>query len=51
MYWANKWTPEGVRKGVDYTRQAIDADPVYAEAWTALAYLYVLIGFLGVAAK
>jgi TolB-like protein len=47
LHWANKWTPEGVRKGVDYTRQAIDADPVYAEAWAALAYLYVLIGFFG----
>ena len=47
VYWADKWTPEGVRKGVDYTRQAIDADPVYAEAWNALAYLYVLIGFFG----
>ena len=47
VYWANKWTPEGVRKGVDYSRQAIDADPVYAEAWTALAYLYVLMGFFG----
>jgi TolB-like protein/DNA-binding winged helix-turn-helix (wHTH) protein/Flp pilus assembly protein TadD len=47
VYWADKWTPEGVRKGVDYARQAIDADPVYAEAWTALSYLFVLIGFFG----
>ena len=47
IYWADKWTPEGVRKGVDYIRQALDADPVYAEAWNALAYLYVLIGFFG----
>jgi TolB-like protein/DNA-binding winged helix-turn-helix (wHTH) protein/Tfp pilus assembly protein PilF len=47
LFWANKWTPDGVRKGVDYARQAIDVDPVYAEAWTALAYLFVLIGFFG----
>jgi TolB-like protein/DNA-binding winged helix-turn-helix (wHTH) protein/Tfp pilus assembly protein PilF len=47
MHWANKWTAEGIRKGIDYTRQAIDADPAYAQAWTALAYLYVLIGFFG----
>jgi TolB-like protein/DNA-binding winged helix-turn-helix (wHTH) protein len=47
MHWANKWTPEGVRKGVDYTRQAIDVDPAYAEAWIALAYMYVLIGSFG----
>ena len=45
MHWANKWTAEGIRKGIDYTRQAIDVDPTYAQAWTALAYLYVLIGF------
>ena len=49
LYWANKWTPEGMRKGVDYARQAIDIDPAYAEAWTALAYLFVLIGFFGAA--
>ena len=47
LYWANKWSPDGIRKGVDYARQAIEADPVYAEAWTALAYLFVLIGFFG----
>jgi TolB-like protein/DNA-binding winged helix-turn-helix (wHTH) protein len=47
LYWANKWTPDGIQKGVDYARRAIDVDPVYAEAWTALAYLFVLIGFLG----
>jgi tetratricopeptide (TPR) repeat protein len=46
MHWANKWSAEGVRKGVEYTRQAIDADPAYAKAWTALAILYVLIGSL-----
>jgi TolB-like protein len=47
LYWANKWSPDGIRKGVDYARQAIEADPVYAGAWTALAYLFVLIGFFG----
>jgi len=47
LYWANKWTPDGMRKGVDYARQAIDVDPVYADAWTALAYLFVLMGFFG----
>jgi TolB-like protein/Tfp pilus assembly protein PilF len=51
VYWANKWTPDGMRKGVDYALQAIDADPVYAEAWTALAYLFVVIGFFGGAAS
>jgi TolB-like protein/DNA-binding winged helix-turn-helix (wHTH) protein/Tfp pilus assembly protein PilF len=47
MYWSNKWTPDGIRRGVDYARQAIDVDPVYAEAWSALAYSFMLIGFFG----
>jgi TolB-like protein len=45
MHWANKWTPEGGRKGAEYIRQAIDADPVFAGAWAALAYLYLMLGF------
>lgn len=51
MYWANKWTADGIRKGVDYARQAIDVDPVYAEAWSALAYSFMLIGLFGGASK
>jgi TolB-like protein/Tfp pilus assembly protein PilF len=51
MYWANKWTRDGIRKGVDYARQAIDVDPVYAEAWSALAYSFMLIGLFGGASK
>lgn len=45
MYFANRWTPEGFRKGLEYIRQAIDLDPLYAEAYTCLAYLYTLMGF------
>ena len=47
VHFANKWTPEGFRKGFEYTRQAIDADPTYSEAYTSLAYLYLLIAFFG----
>ena len=47
VHFANKWTAEGLRKGFDYTRQAIDADPTYAAAYTSLAYLYLLIAFFG----
>ena len=46
-YYGNKWTPEGFRKGLEYARQAIEADPVYADAHNVLAYLYCLMGFLG----
>ena len=45
VHFANKWTAEGLRKGFDYTKQAIDADPTYAAAYTSLAYLYLLIAF------
>jgi TolB-like protein len=44
MYFANKWTPEGFRKGLEFCRQAIDMDPLYAEAHAALGYLYTLMG-------
>jgi TolB-like protein/Tfp pilus assembly protein PilF len=47
MHWGDKCSAEGVRKSIDYARQAIDADPAYAEAWTALAYLYAVIGSSG----
>ena len=44
MYFANKYTPDGLRKGLDYCGHAIDADPVYAEAYAALSYLHSLMG-------
>jgi TolB-like protein len=44
IFFANKYTPEGFRKGLDYCRQAIEADPVYADAYAALSYLYSLMG-------
>ena len=46
IYFASNWTPEGLRKGFDYCRQAIEVDPVYAEAYTGLAYSYLLAGFI-----
>jgi TolB-like protein/Flp pilus assembly protein TadD len=46
-YYANKWTPEGIRKGLEFARQAIEADPVYADAHTVFAYLYCLVGIFG----
>lgn len=43
MYYANKWTPEGVQMGVLFSRQAIEMDPLFATAYAGLAYLYVLV--------
>jgi serine/threonine protein kinase/tetratricopeptide (TPR) repeat protein len=46
-YYANKWSPEGLRKGLDYTRQAIEADPAFAEPYAVLAYVYSMLGHFG----
>jgi serine/threonine protein kinase/tetratricopeptide (TPR) repeat protein len=46
-YYANKWTPEGLGKGLAYTRQAIEADPAYAEPYAVLAYVYSMLGHFG----
>jgi non-specific serine/threonine protein kinase len=47
FYHANKWSPDGLAKGLAYTRQAIDADPAYAEPYALLAYVYCMLGHFG----
>ena len=42
---ASQWTPDAVAKGLSYARQAIAANPAYAEAHAALAYIYLYAGF------
>jgi serine/threonine protein kinase/tetratricopeptide (TPR) repeat protein len=49
-HFANKWTPEGLRKGIEFARQAIDADPAYAAPYAALSVVYTHLGYLGVLA-
>jgi Tfp pilus assembly protein PilF len=39
-YYAGKYTPEGVDKGLDYFRQAINLDPNYAAPYAGIAYAY-----------
>lgn len=39
-YFASRYTEEGYRKGLDYLRQAIAADPGYALAYSGLADSY-----------
>jgi TolB-like protein/Flp pilus assembly protein TadD len=46
-YYANKWTPEGLGKGLVYTRQAIEADPAFAEPYAVLAYVYSMLAHFG----
>jgi TolB-like protein/Flp pilus assembly protein TadD len=50
IYHANKWTSEGLRKGIDFARQAIEADPAYAAPYAVLAYVYTMLGYFGVLA-
>jgi TolB-like protein/Flp pilus assembly protein TadD len=50
VHFAFKYTPEGFGKGLDFCRQAIEADPVYADAYALLSFLYSLLGTFGVVA-
>jgi TolB-like protein/Tfp pilus assembly protein PilF len=46
-YFLTKFTPEGLQRGMAYARQAIEADPVYAEAYAYISAVYVALGLLG----
>jgi len=46
MYHANKWTPEGLRKGIEYLWKALDEDPGYPDPYAGLAYVYTMLGLL-----
>ncbi len=47
QYFANKWTPEGLRQGIALARQAIEADPGYAAAYAWIASTYAFLGMFG----
>jgi DNA-binding SARP family transcriptional activator len=49
-YCWNKRTEEGLKKGIEYFRQAIEIDPCYALAYAGLADSYVVLGSFGVSA-
>ena len=42
-YYFNKLMPEGVQKGIEYFRRAIDEDPRYALAYTGLGDCYTYL--------
>ena len=46
FFW-NKRTEEGIRKGIEYYRQAIEVDPTYALAYAGLAESYMPLGAWG----
>ena len=50
MYHSSKWTPEGLRKGVEFSWQAIEKDPAYAAPYAGLAGTFCAMGYFGVIA-
>ena len=46
-FFSNKRTVDGVKKSIDYFKQAIQADPKYAVAYAGLADSYTLAGSYG----
>ena len=49
-YFWGKRNEEGIRKGIEYFRQAIEIDPEYAVAYVGLADSYGVLGFHSIAA-
>jgi len=47
QYHIAKSTPEGLQRGMAYAGQAIEADPLYAEAYAYLSSAYSGLGLLG----
>jgi serine/threonine protein kinase/tetratricopeptide (TPR) repeat protein len=48
-YFWNKRTEEGLRRGIEYFRQAIETDPDYAVAYVGVAHSYAVLGFHAIA--
>ena len=46
-YWNSEMTPDGARKGLDYSRKAIAKDPSYALAYAGVAESYFILGLTG----
>ena len=45
LYFSNKWTPQDLRRAVDYGRQAVEHDPNLAPAHAVMATCYAMLGF------
>lgn len=44
---AIQWTPDGLQRGIDLYRRAIDADPQFAPAHACMAIAYVMLTMVG----
>jgi eukaryotic-like serine/threonine-protein kinase len=47
LYFSNKWSPEDLRRAVDYSRQAIEHDATMAPAHAVMAICYAMLGLYG----
>jgi len=43
----NKWTPEGLRKGLEYCTKAVNLDPACASAYSTMAMSFSMLGVFG----
>jgi TolB-like protein/Tfp pilus assembly protein PilF len=50
-YFLNRFTPDSIRKAIDYFQQAVDEDPDYAPAYSKLAGCYQILGNMGATPK
>jgi serine/threonine protein kinase/Tfp pilus assembly protein PilF len=46
-YFGTKWSPENLKKAIEYSRQAIDQDPALAPAHAVMAFSYAMLGEFG----
>ena len=48
FHYANNWTADGLRKAIEHCWKAIEEDPSYSDAYAGLAYIYSMLGMLGI---
>lgn len=46
-HYANKWTQDGMLRGIALFRESIDVDPTYAPPYASLAISYVFLPYVG----
>ncbi|HET7841863.1 MAG TPA: hypothetical protein VFM21_09670, partial [Terriglobia bacterium] len=47
LYFSNKWSPQDLKKAIEFARQAIELDPSVAPAHATMAMSYAMLGFYG----
>jgi len=47
LYFSNRWSPQDLKKAIEYSREAIEFDPGLAPAYAVMATSYAMLGFYG----